>query len=418
MRALAGSGAAIGLAGDTGEFFTVCDQPFGMPGHTQLHISRVYASTENWTKTHRAQQHELDAKAEHLRLILSQAHFVFLGNLAASLTFMIGSMNRISTTSLAVWGTAIIGFGAARLLYGRGFPSGQLSRQVIDNWEKRFLLSTLISGALWGLAGGLFYLPGQMDHNFFIAILIIGMSAAATTSHSYHRIAYPVFFLPAIAPLIFNLWSEPTSSAKAIAWVTPFYFLLMYLSSQRIYQAAHVAILSGFANRYHATHDYLTGIANRRAFQDALDQEWARALRTQKPLSLCIADIDDFKHYNDVFGHAAGDEVLQVVARSIHDRVRYGMDLAARIGGEEFAVILPETSLSDAHSVAESIKTRVHELELKIGENALSATLSIGVSTLVPTAEADSSKLYNSADRALYSAKHQGKNRVVAASCT
>ena len=258
-----------------------------------------------------------------------------------------------------------------------------------------------------------FFVPGELGHNFFLTTLILGMAAGAVTAHSYHKMAYPAFFIPAITPLVVNLLSEPAISARAIGAAMPFYFLLMYLLSRRFYESAHAAVLGRFVNYYFATHDYLTGVANRRAFQEALEKEWARALRTNKPLSLVIADADDFKLYNDSYGHAAGDKVLESIAHLIRDRIRKGADLVARIGGEEFAVVLPETTLSDARSIAEDVKNQVRKIEFVIEAKTASPTLSVGVASIIPRSDLNSNVLFNAADRALYQAKSQGKDRVV-----
>ena len=357
-----------------------------------------------WSDTQSVVQRESRAKAEHLRLILNQSIFVFLGNLVASVALLAVTWETLPTLQLTSWTALTVGFNTVRLVVGRNFSPEELLEREIATWEKRFIASTLISGLLWGTAGW----------NFFIAILIISLAAAATTSHSYHRIAYPLFFVPAITPLAVNLLLEPALAAKAIGCIIPIYFLFLYLLSRRIYQSTHNAIISGMKHHHHAMHDYLTGVSNRRAFQDWLDKEWARALRTRKPLALIIADIDDFKRYNDNYGHASGDKILQVVATTIQGRIRTGTDLLARIGGEEFAVILPETTLTDARAIAEDIRNRTHKLELRVGEATAVPTLSIGVAAIEPSNAAAPAKLFDYADQSLYEAKRQGKNRVVA----
>ena len=358
-------------------------------------------------------EYEKNAKAEHLQLILNQSTFVLLGNYAAGLTVLIGSWQAADKGILIGWFVLVVGFNTLRTVAGRRVVPDQIEPQEIDRWERRLLGSTFLSGVLWGSAGYLLYLPGELDHNFFLSIPIIAMSAAAVTSYSYHQIAYPLFFVPAVLPLILNLVQEPSVSAKAIGLVMPLYFLMMYLLSQRIYRAAHAAVLSGFANQHFANHDYLTGIANRRAFQEALETEWARALRTEKPLSLIIADVDDFKQCNDTYGHSIGDKVLKAIALMILHRARKGIDMPARIGGEEFAIILPETTLADASLIAEDIRTRAHAIRSEDGDEIPTITLSVGVACTVPNTESAPAVLLNQADQALYRAKVEGKDRSV-----
>lgn len=356
-------------------------------------------------------QYEADAKAEHLQLIFNQSTFVLFGNCAAGLTVLIGAWQAVDRGILIAWFVLVVGFSALRSLVGRRFIPDRIESQEIDRWEQRLLGSTFVSGVLWGSAGHLLYVPGELEHDFFLAVPIIAMSAAAVTSYSYHRFAYPLFFVPAVAPLVLNLMQEPSASAKAIGLVTPLYFLMMYLLSRHIYHAAHAAVLSGFANQHFANHDYLTGIANRRAFQETLEKEWARALRTEKPLSLIIADVDDFKRCNDTHGHSVGDKVLRAIALIILHRVRKGTDMPARIGGEEFAVILPETNVEGACLIAEDIRMRAHAIQSDDGTEMPATTLSLGVACVVPDAEGSPTTLYNRSDHALYRAKLEGKDR-------
>jgi diguanylate cyclase (GGDEF)-like protein len=161
-----------------------------------------------------------------------------------------------------------------------------------------------------------------------------------------------------------------------------------------------------------ATRDGLTGLANRRCFDDTLQAEWSRALRQRQPLSLLMVDVDNFKAYNDANGHLGGDECLKRIATAVASEMRAN-DLVARYGGEEFAVILPNQSLKGAASVAERIRTRVEQLQvpnrLKIGQHV---TVSIGAATALPSIDTAASELVAIADAALYRAKHMGRNRI------
>lgn len=163
--------------------------------------------------------------------------------------------------------------------------------------------------------------------------------------------------------------------------------------------------------------DGLTEIPNRRSFDETLAWEWRRVERTGGELSLLLVDIDHFKQYNDRFGHAAGDECLRQVARVLSENYARPGDFAARYGGEEFAVILPETSLSGAAHVAERLRCAVAALDLTDPgtPSGRRVTVSVGVASIRPGCGAAPPALIEAADRALYSAKAQGRNRVVAA---
>jgi diguanylate cyclase (GGDEF)-like protein len=161
-----------------------------------------------------------------------------------------------------------------------------------------------------------------------------------------------------------------------------------------------------------ATTDALTGLKNRRKFDSAIDAEWRRAARHKTPLALLMIDADHFKAYNDTFGHQAGDEVLIGIAICITDAVRRAGDCAARYGGEEFAVLLPGLSSVEALGVAETIRQNV----LQWSGDPPITSVSIGIASLTPDPAMDWAGLVMAADRALYAAKADGRNRSVLAS--
>lgn len=154
--------------------------------------------------------------------------------------------------------------------------------------------------------------------------------------------------------------------------------------------------------------DALTEIANRRQFEQMLDLEWRRAVRSGAPISLLLADIDHFKNYNDTYGHQVGDRCLRDVARVLDSVVQRAGDQVARYGGEEFAAILPETDEAGAMAIAERMRTSVESLETDGGR----VTISFGVASCTAGDQASSSALVKAADGALYDAKHAGRNTV------
>jgi len=163
--------------------------------------------------------------------------------------------------------------------------------------------------------------------------------------------------------------------------------------------------------------DGLTGVANRRQFDETLEQEWQRASRTNMPLSLIFADIDFFKRYNDHYGHQAGDDALKKVATVLKKSVHRPADLVSRYGGEEFVMILPDTLQDGAVAVANKVLQSVRNLNIphSNAEDSDRVTLSIGVATLNPKENQKPEILVEAADKALYRAKETGRNHVESA---
>ena len=162
-----------------------------------------------------------------------------------------------------------------------------------------------------------------------------------------------------------------------------------------------------------STTDALTGIGNRRHFDERLSNEWNRGARQQIPLALLLVDIDHFKLYNDHYGHVAGDHCLRLVAQTLAGCVRRADEMAARYGGEEFVLLLPGTSLEAARAMAQLCLDGIEALALPhAGSCTASAlTVSIGVASMLPVAGADPSMLVDAADAALYRAKKEGRNQ-------
>lgn len=162
--------------------------------------------------------------------------------------------------------------------------------------------------------------------------------------------------------------------------------------------------------------DGLTGVANRRFFDEALQTEWRQCRRQQTPLALVMIDIDYFKYYNDHHGHQAGDECLRAVAHALKEQMMRPHDLIARYGGEEFACLLPDTDVLGAWHKAEQLRAAVEQLAIPhpVGEQAF-LSLSCGAAALIPHSFNSPQELISSADAMLYSAKHAGRNRSCAA---
>lgn len=224
------------------------------------------------------------------------------------------------------------------------------------------------------------------------------------------------------APLpLFNKSAEPAERLQQAIHVTPIecinYVRLCLIQVNDISMAVkRERLLREQAEKLRglAYLDGLTGIPNRRRMDEYLADELKRAARSGAPLSIIMADIDYFKQYNDAYGHQQGDFCLQRIANAIKATLRRPADLVARYGGEEFVIILPDTAMDGAVALAEDIRMHIESLNIlyKTSEIAGHATLSLGVSSILPDSNASEKSLLNQADTALYQAKTNGRNRV------
>lgn len=160
--------------------------------------------------------------------------------------------------------------------------------------------------------------------------------------------------------------------------------------------------------------DGLTGIANRRYFDDFLEREWNRAIREKAPLSMIMIDIDYFKAFNDTYGHQAGDQCLRAVANVLMTTVKRTVDLVARYGGEEFAIVLPDTDILGAYEVAERVRNNIEILGIEHlkSDNYGFVTISSGIASVIPERNSVPTEIISEADIALYKAKKEGRNKV------
>ncbi|MBK1720840.1 GGDEF domain-containing protein [Thiocystis violacea] len=289
------------------------------------------------------------------------------------------------------------------------------------------MIGALGSGILWGAAGIALFHPTSQLHQIFLAFALGGMIAGALPLLSALTPAFQLFAIPVSLPIILRLIAEGDRVSLTMAVLFLIFMVAMLVSSSQFSHILRESIelrlklLSSIEEKQQqamlARIDSLTGIANRRLFEEALANEWKRAARTRTPLSMAIADIDYFKRYNDHLGHPGGDQCLRKVAESMATAARRPGDLAARIGGEEFAFILPNTQLSDAAAIAERIREDIESLRIPHPTSPTSdcITVSLGVAEILPDETTSTRDLIKAADAALYEAKDRGRNRVMVA---
>ncbi|MBR0734230.1 diguanylate cyclase [Bradyrhizobium japonicum] len=239
-----------------------------------------------------------------------------------------------------------------------------------------------------------------------------GQGPVDATPRLYVRSTGPgPLFVVAGKPLaaVFELWQKEAYRIGAVVLA-----LILFMLASTLVLAREISRRAEAERKLEemATTDALTGLKNRRKFDQVIDAEWRRAMRQKTPVALLMIDADHFKAYNDTFGHQAGDQVLVGIAICISDSVRRSGDCAARYGGEEFAVLLPNTSAAEAFNIAETIRGKVQGWS----DDQATSTVSCGIAGLVPTTGLDWPVLVAAADKALYAAKAGGRNQSVVAS--
>jgi diguanylate cyclase (GGDEF)-like protein len=304
-------------------------------------------------------------------------------------------------------------------------------------WARRFLCAGWVAAASWGAWGTVvLFEPDRTLVVVVIGVLSANMVGAAVRNSAIRAIANGQVFL-ALTPLLVccaisdDIYLNAFAAFVAVHIYTAL-TLTRFLHRQTLQLLTHDEEKSNLVARLEIANqelevinehletlvvtDALTGTANRRAFDLAFAREWRRSAREQTPLSLLILDIDNFKAFNDRYGHQAGDKCLRQVAAAIGSALRRPGDMLARYGGEEFAVILPNTNLYDAVRVAHNIVAMVAERKLVHEESPFGfVTVSAGAACIVPDLDANIERLTGLADAALYAAKRGGRNRVHAA---
>ncbi len=282
-----------------------------------------------------------------------------------------------------------------------------------------FLTSVMIPAGLWG---GLFTYciagPETATIRPLMVMATAGLCSGAMSSFAPDRkiaISYlAVIILPACSSII--VFAHDLMPLFYLMLVFIGFTLLQLSRGHREYWTAlgNEAALAEKTRQLEdiSKIDALTGIYNRRHFNQILQFEWKRGSREKRLLTLIMMDIDHFKHINDTYGHLAGDDYLKGVAAILKGAFKRCSDVIARYGGEEFAVLLPGTPLEDAAAMAENLRQAIASQTVKSGRIRLKATVSLGLASVTPDFRIPPEQLVSLADKALYTAKNKGRNQV------
>ena len=338
-----------------------------------------------------------------------------------------------------LWGAApsrvILGWTALLVVVtGARFRTLQAFRKAATNagldyapWKNYFVAGACAAGVVWGASGVILFHADSFPHQVVLVFVLGGMVAGAVPLLSSVGRSYWCFAIPVVAPISLRMLAVGDSIHLIMGLMIAIFGVAMlatsaqvhrvFSDSERLRRELLSSIELGHALENLVRLDSLTGIPNRRLFEEELGKEWGRSERDSEPLSIIIADIDHFKEYNDLYGHPAGDSCLTRVAQAMHGALSRPGDLVARLGGEEFAFLLPQTDLRGAISVAEQVRDRILALNLahEATEVAKQVTLSFGVASSDSDSISSAAELVRAADVALYGAKRRGRNQIATA---
>jgi diguanylate cyclase (GGDEF)-like protein len=331
----------------------------------------------------------------------------------------------IDASRLLAWLLLLMAVTAARFMVLRAFKkAAHVAKLDHAAWRRRFVAGGCAAGVVWGAAGVFLFHPDSFPHQVFLAFVLGGMVAGAIPLLSSVDHAYPCFAVPAVLPICIQMFALGDYVHLTMGLMAAIFGIGMLASSvqvRRLFRDSDKLrheLFSSIAASQELEQmvrlDVLTGIANRRLFEEELEKEWRRAERDRVSLSVITADIDHFKEYNDHYGHPAGDRCLIVVAQAMQKALCRPGDVVARIGGEEFAFLLPRTTLDGAKNVAELMRRRILELNLPHGNSpvARQVTLSFGIASSEDVSVDSAADLLRASDMALYEAKRGGRNEI------
>lgn len=409
-------------------------------------------------------RHEINVKK--IEILYQHAKPAIIGMLIISIIAVIFIYNRIwpegqSSNILFLWLAIYISVCLVRLYGVALYYRRQTSTEQVGLWLYSYLAGIIISGLSWGLL--FLYLAHFLDfvNTNLIVFFMEGMISAAVATYATSFLAFLTASITLLGPVVLYFLLQPDPQSNYLGIMLIFYLAFLLIISRQLNRTLGKYLAHEFnANKFERERNYaaminreleeeilrridtenklkseiqraeqlaekliaissrdgLTGISNRRRFDEHIINEWNRLGRTSSSLSLILCDIDFYKAFNDTYGHLAGDDCLKKIANVLQNFSRRAGDMAARYGGEEFAVILPDTSLENATQIAGEIRLAVENLHIQHATSSISpyVTVSLGVATVIPSRHDNPQSLIKLADEAMYEAKHAGRNKVVA----
>lgn len=360
---------------------------------------------------------EEQVRTDRLHQLFRQSFSAVFGSYLGAAMLCWLCWDRFEHRVMLAWLVLLAGASLLRLKMFMDWFGCPHSERTPARWERRYWITLMLSAGIWG-AGALAVMPSDdRVSQVLVMLFTVGMSVSAVSCYSAYR--YMTLGAMALVLLPCTLWLlfQPSSMQVGVAIAVLVFSTFVVSATRKLSDALEKAFrLTRQMEQAHtiSTHaaqtDELTGLKNRRAFFEHAQLLYAQCRQNQQPLCALMLDMDHFKYINDTYGHQAGDQVLRQVGGVISASFRQA-DVSGRLGGEEFAVLLPNTSLETARTIGEQLIESIAGLN---AEPVQGLTASLGVA-LTQGNEQDLYDLMNDADQALYRAKSLGRNQVVVA---
>ena len=366
---------------------------------------------------------EKDVQIQHQILTESLTFFnrampsVALGHVVAGSVIVVALHDVVPALNLYAWLGALICVSFVRLgatmLAARRLMDAPVKK--VQNWSNILTACNLAQTCIWG-ASVLLIWPGDIAHRAVLVTALAGIIAAGGTMLVLHRHSFAIYCLPIAIPAVIQLALSSTRLEIILAVLLVSYSGLLIISVNRLSNVFLDGLRIRFLMQAESRTDALTALANRRGFDESLRSIWQQSIRAQQPIGLLIIDVDRFKTYNDYYGHPQGDIALKKVGELLLEVASRSTDMCARIGGEEFAVIMPATNLEGSRQVAEDFQEALTNARIphrKCDRGFLS--VSIGLNVITPEKSSTADLFMLETDKALYEAKESGRNKICVA---
>jgi len=380
---------------------------------TRLSLSQRFSGA--WPVADSLESH---IRAEQVRIVFRQGPPAQILSIAAAGAVCWVLWDHSDRLALVTWLAVITAVTLARIALAFLFRRRAPTPEQMIGWERAFVGSLAAVTLAWGLGGWLIMPHDSPIHEAIVYFFLMGVAGGAVASYSAHAASAVIAICALMVPATIGFAFQPDLELRILAAGGAIYLAAAIRSTRgfgfflrRTLQLSYELQNAYARAREQSRTDDLTGLANRRAFVATGGTACNQALRYHRQLALLMIDIDHFKRINDTHGHAAGDAALRATAGILRRAARQA-DTPGRLGGEEFALLLPETTAAQAMIVAERVRRDIAALVVPHGNTPIRFTCSIGVAEWAPAMN-DLDALLRTADEALYRAKAEGRDRVV-----